>query len=171
MALWQTWWGIQMCCEAEPGLEPLKKAYVKPTSCGIKTTAQAIILSCAVKSSWWGQWWNMTRNTCKNFEFCLYPKHDYAFDSWDGMRQFLHPGLQEGRSTDDKTDWMDLAAPVIAIWFSLLHSPCLTVLLSAKKWMEPTHRRDRPNQTEPGRALSRLSQAMARNSGMPCSAQ
>jgi len=54
MALWQTWWGIQMRYENKPGLEPLKKANVKPTSCGIKTTAQAIILSCAVKSNRWG---------------------------------------------------------------------------------------------------------------------
>lgn len=175
MAFWQTWQGIQMCSETEPGLGPLKKAIIKPTSCGIKTTAklfcyvQLKVVDGAYDETWLGI-------HARTLYFCLYLKHDCAFDSWDGMRQLLHPGLQRGHrhhSTDDKTDWTDLAAQMTGcpVCFFLLQSPCATVLLSEKKRTEPNHQWNRLNQTEAGRALSRLSQAIAGNSGMPCSAQ
>lgn len=164
------WWGIQMCCETEPGLEPLKKAYVKPTSCGIKTTAQAIILSCVVKSSWWGQWWNMTRNTCKNFIFLPLPKTWLCIRllRWDETVSAPWPPRRTQHWWQNRLNGSSGSSDS-HLAFSVVQ-PLLNGTAECKK-PNGTNPPAGQTQTEPGRALSRLSQAMAQNSGMPCSAQ
>lgn len=137
-----------------------------PPAVALETTAQAIL--CHADVAYDEIWPEIHART---LYFCLYPKHDYAFGFQDRVRQFLQPAFQEGHrhcSTNDKTNWTDLAAQVIGhpIWSSLLHSSCSTGLLR-EKWTEPNDQRDRLTQIEPCRALAMLSQATAGNSSMP----